>query len=171
MGQARPDDLSADRSMVTKAKLDRIGRSLAAMRLHLDSDGRLIPFVPAFDSDGTELIVHDKSTGAGVPLRVVTQTQIDSTDNEIVAFDIRSGPQTPNLPARLLAVLLDPDSIYVRQAWLISTATLNAGRPNEETDLRITPSAAATGHDMNTPYRHADMRSVARYIVRILELH
>lgn len=154
-----------------QAKLDRIGRSLAATRLHLDSDGRLIPFVPAFDSDGTELIVHDKSTGAGLPLRVVTQTRTDCTNNEIVAFDIRSGPQTPNLPARLLAVLLDPDCTYVRQAWLFSTATLNAGRPNEETDLHITLSAAATGHDMNSPYRHSDMRSVVQYLVRILELH
>ena len=140
-----------------------IGESLAATGLMLASGGRLSPYTPVADDDGTDLLLVDKLTRSIVQLQVKCRTKVDDPRAETVQFDVQLNTFSPDASGFLLAILLAGAS--VRKAWLIPSSELTAVAKSGPRKLVIVASAKAQSGDRFRRFRHDGFESIARTVL------
>src|SRR5512139_2506917 len=102
---------------LTTTQIGAVGEALVAAGLTLGSGGRLTPFRPFADDDGTDLLLFDKVTKKAVPIQIKCRTKTDGTDAETVEFNVRLKTYAQDGAVFILAVLLE--GVSVLMAWLI----------------------------------------------------
>src|SRR6266403_530110 len=148
---------------LTTTQIGAVGESVVAVGLMLASGGRLSPFKPIADDDGTDLLVVDKATRRIIPIQVKSRTKVDDARAETVQFDVRLKTFARDGAGYILAVLLDDGNL--KTAWLIPSRQLPEVTRETEEKLIIVASAKSTANDKCRPYRYDDFRSIVRAIL------
>lgn len=151
---------------LTTTQIGAVGEALVAAGLTVGSCGRLSPFKPFADDDGTDLLVYDKLTRRPVPLQIKCRTKTDNSDAETVQFDVRLKTYAEDGDGYILAALLD--SASVRVAWLIPAREFAATATRKADKLVMVASAKANCSDKFRRFRHESLRSVAETILSSL---
>lgn len=157
-------DLTEAGDRLTSTQIGRIGESLVASQLMLASAGRLSPFAPVADDDGTDLVLVDKATGALCRLQVKSRIAPATAPPPYVQFDVRLKTFTPRAYSYILAVLLDREAVTIWRAWLIPTGEIEGVAKRRTGNLVITPNPSPASADRYTPWRCRGMREVAERI-------
>jgi hypothetical protein len=152
MEQAPEQELST-------TQIGAIGEAVVATGLMFASRGRLSPYKPIADDDGTDLLVIDKDSRKVFPIQVKCRTKVDNTSAETVQFDVRLKTFTRRGEGFLLAALLD--GTVLKAAWLIPSEKLADVARSAPEKLVIVPSAKRGSKDKYVRYRHQDFESVA----------
>jgi hypothetical protein len=148
---------------LTSTQIGAVAEAIVANGLMLASGGRLSPYKPIADDDGTDFLVVDKHTRQVIPIQVKSRTKVDDARAETVQFDIRLKTFAQDGKGYVLAVLLD--GAELRSAWLIPSAKL-ADVTTATPEKRIIVASAKSGtKDRCRQFRHDDFQSVARAIL------
>jgi hypothetical protein len=148
-------------SKLTSTQIGAIGEAIVAAGLMHASGGRISPFKPFADDDGTDLLLFDKLTKIAIPLQVKCRTGIDKGGT--VQFDVRLKTFAREGSGFALAALLDGTA--VQMSWLVPASKLDSvARMNSE-KLTIVASPAPNSNDKFRPYRHASLTSVTGVIL------
>jgi hypothetical protein len=146
---------------LTTTQRGAIAEAIVAAQLMLVSDGRLSPFRPLADDDGTDLLVMNKVTSGICALQVKARFASRSDPPPYVQFDTRSATFRAVAASHLLAALVDPSDGAFWRAWLIPMVdleTIAAPRPGK---LVITPNPSLQSNDRYAPWRCASAYEVA----------
>lgn len=142
-----------------------IGEAVVGAQLMLASHGRLSPFRPLADDDGTDLLVADKLTGRVVHVQVKASYSSEAEAPPKVQFDIRRATFRIKLDSFVLAALLDPASGGLWRAWLIPTAELAAISIIKPHKYSITPNPSLASRDRYVPWRYRNMEELVGRLV------
>lgn len=149
---------------LTSTQIGAVGEAVVATGLMLASKGRLSPYKPIADDDGTDLLVVDKQTRQIIPIQVKSRTKVDDPRAETVQFDVRLKTFARDGKGYILAVLLDGADL--RAAWLIPSGKLAEVTTARTEKLVIVASAKSGAKDRCRQFRHDDFQSVARAILK-----
>lgn len=148
-------------SQLTTTQKGSIGEAMAGVQLMLASGGRLTPFRPVADDDGTDLLVLDKATGRVSKVQVKARFAARSLPPATVQFDVRLSTFAAQIDNWLLAILVDPVDGAIWSSWMIPSQTLrNIAMPRGD-KLVITPSPTATSRDRYAAWRQQGMADAA----------
>lgn len=145
---------------LTSTQKGSIGEALIGAQLMLASAGRLSPYRPLADDDGTDILVADKLTGRVVQIQVKANYSSQSTPPKTVQYDIRLATFKASLTSFLLGAIVDPADGALWRAWLIPTTELRAISVVSRNKLAISPNPSLTSRDRYAPWRCKSMRDV-----------
>ena len=149
-------------SRLTTTQIGAIGEAVIAAGLMHASQGRLCPFKPYADDDGTDFLVFHKETKKALPIQLKCRTAFDDPNRQTVQFDVRLKTFAREGAGFVLAVVLDQTA--VRAAWLLPAQKLpTLARANPE-KLIIVACAKTESKDKYRSFRHTDVSSLARAI-------
>jgi hypothetical protein len=148
---------------LTSTQIGAVGEAVVATGLMLASNGRLSPYKPIADDDGTDLLVVDKQTRKIIPIQVKSRTKVDDPRAETVQFDVRLKTFAQDGKGYILAVLLDGADL--RAAWLIPSGKLAEITTATAEKRVIVASAKSDTKDRCRQFRHDDFQSVTRAIL------
>jgi len=117
------------------------------------------------DDGGVDLLVYDKATGNAVPLQIKSRTKTLKRNPKIVHFEVRRATFKQEQDAYVVAVLIDPGELNIRQVWLIPMRKLPQVARQGAEKLVIRPSRDIKSRDRLTPYRCGDIAEVARRLI------
>jgi hypothetical protein len=146
---------------LTSTQIGAIGEAVVATGLMYASDGRLSPFKPFADDDGTDLLLFDKHTKRAIPLQVKCRTGLDKGGT--VQFDVRLKTFAREGSGYILAALLDGTAVQI--SWLIPARKLESVARSNTKKLSIVASPAPNANDKFRVYRHASLAAVARELL------
>lgn len=148
-------------SKLTSTQIGAIGEAVVAAGLMHASGGRISPFKPFADDDGTDLLLFDKLTKRAIPLQVKCRTGLDKGGT--VQFDVRLKTFAREGSGFIMAALLDGTT--VRTSWLIPARKLERVARSNSIKLSIVASPAPNSNDKFRAYRHASLAAVARELL------
>lgn len=146
---------------LSSTQIGKIAESLVAAQLMMASNGRLSPFAPLADDDGTDLVVVDKLTGLQSRIQVKCRQASRNAPPGTVQFDVRKKTFSATRDNYLLYVLLDPDPGLLWRAWLIPAVDLQNVAMDKNNKFVITPNPSPSSTDKYSSYRCADLGEVA----------
>lgn len=147
---------------LTSTQIGAIGEAIIAAGLMHASGGRLCPFKPLADDDGTDFLVFDKLTKNALPIQLKCRTGFDDPQRQTAQFDIRLKTFAREGSGFLLAVVLE--QTLVRAAWLIPARELTAVARATPEKLVVVACAKPDTKDKFKPYRHTDLASLAQAV-------
>ena len=159
----------------TTTQIGAIAENLVSNGLMLGSDGRLSPFSPVADDDGIDILVHDKVSGAAVPLQVKARTVTlkkkgaSQQRGNIVHFQVREVALKQDRYAYLLAVLLDKGATRIETAWLVPMRELANVANKISGKYVVRANRSAQSADKWSPYRCQSMKAVVRRLLGLLK--
>ena len=156
---------SEEQARLTSTQIGAVGESIVAVGLMLASGGRLSPFKPIADDDGTDLLVVHKETRCITPIQVKSRTKVDDPKAETVQFDVRLKTFARDGEGYLLAVLLDDANL--KAAWLIPTDQLDKVTRKTPEKMVIVASAKAGSKDKFSRFRCDDFEAIVRAILKL----
>lgn len=148
-------------SQLTSTQKGSIGEAMAGVQLMLASGGRLTPFRPVADDDGTDLLVLDKVTGRVSKVQVKARFAARCSPPATVQFDVRLSTFAAQIDNWLLAILVDPLEGTIWSSWMIPSETLRDIAMPRGDKLVITPSPTATSRDRYATWRQQGMAGAA----------
>lgn len=148
---------------LTTTQIGAVGEALVAAGLTMGSGGRLSPFRPFADDDGTDLLVFDKITKKAIPVQIKCRTKTDDPKAETVQFDVRLKTYAQDGSGSVLAALLDGASI--RTVWLIPAREFTAIATRRAGKLVMVASAKPGTDDRFRRFRHDSLAAVAQKIL------
>lgn len=150
-------------SALTSTQIGAIGEAVVAAGLILASGGRLAPFKPFADDDGTDLLLFDKVTKRATPLQIKCRTGLDHPRHETVEFNVRLSTFAREGNGFLLGAVLDGASVKI--SWLVPAADLARIAARKPDKLVMVASAKTGSNDRYRPFRHDGLVTVARAII------
>lgn len=126
----------------------------------LASYGRLSPFRPLADDDGTDLLVADKLSGGVVHVQVKARYLSEADAPGYVQFDVRRATFRIRLDSFLLAAIIDPANGALWRAWLIPTAELPGVSIVKPDKYAITPNPSLISRDRYASFRCENMQTL-----------
>ena len=148
---------------LTSTQIGAVGEAVVATGLMLASKGRLSPYKPIADDDGTDLLVVDKQTRQIIPIQVKSRTKVDDPRAETVQFDVRLKTFAQDGKGYILAMLIN--GAELQAAWLIPSAKLAEVSTATTEKLVIVASAKSGSKDRCRPFRHDDFESLTHAIL------
>jgi hypothetical protein len=149
---------------LTSTQKGKIWESIACAGLMLESQGRLVPFVPLADDDGYDAIIYDKITGLSAPLQIKGRKGTDG-GRTTTEFNVRLSTFSETRYGYLLAMVVT--GANVTSAWLIPHSELRQCSALKGDKLVIAPSTSLESRDRCSPYRMKGLGDVAARLIEV----
>jgi hypothetical protein len=153
------DTVPEQTSFLSSTQRGSIAEAIVAAQLMLVSNGRLSPFKPIADDDGTDLLLMDKADGRVLVVQVKARFADQERPPPTVQFDTRIATFKEAAPNYLLAILIDPLNGALWRAWLIPSGDLRAISASKGGKLVITPNPALHSQDRYSDWRCENIKA------------
>ncbi|MBA7680798.1 hypothetical protein ES703_89119 [subsurface metagenome] len=156
---------------VTATQIGAIGENLVAIRLMLESKGRLSPCKPVADDAGIDFLVYDKKTGSAVALQIKTRTKTIKRYPKLVQFVVRKATLKKVQNTFIVAVLFDLTigELNVRRAWLIPISEFLRVAMKRTEYYVIHPSIDLRSQDKYLPYRCKNLGELTKRLINHID--
>jgi hypothetical protein len=151
-------------SILSSTQVGKIAENIVAAQLMIASNGRLSPFTPLADDDGTDLVVLDKLTGKHSRIQIKCRRATRKDPPGYIQFDVRRQTFSVSADNYVLAVLMDPDDGSIWRAWFIPAMDIPGASISRESKFSITPNPSLTSSDRYTDWRCEGLGDVARIL-------